>query len=99
MSVEEVNINDIDRHDIHILDSIDINLDGDDTLYDDGHEIIDLDVDLPTLAFPLDMCLHVSHISSNDNWYTSPILMRSRRSINTSLIVVSKRVFSVSNPK
>jgi hypothetical protein len=51
------------------------------------------------LEFPLDMCLHVSQISSNDNWYTSPLLMRSRRSIHSSLIVLSKRVFSVSDPK
>jgi len=61
--------------------------------------LTDLDVDWPTLSLPLDMCLHVSQISSNDNWYTSPLLMRSRRSIHSSLIVLSKRVFSVSGPK
>ena len=39
------------NHEMHIpiLDSIDINLDEEDTLDDDEHEIIDLDVDLPNM--------------------------------------------------
>ena len=59
----------------------------------------DLDVDLLTLALPLNMCLHISQISSNDSWYTLLPLMRSRRSIHSSLIVLSKRIFSVLDPK
>lgn len=61
--------------------------------------LTDLDVDWLTLALPLDMVFHVSQIYSNDNWYTSPLLMRSRRLIHSSPIVLRKRFFSVLNPK
>ena len=50
MYIEGVNnINKIYRSDISILEYIGINLGEEDTLDDDEHEIIDLDVDLPNM--------------------------------------------------
>ena len=52
------------------------------------------------LLFPfLLRCTWISQISLNNNWYTSPLLIISRRSIHSSLMVLSKWVFSVSDPK
>lgn len=70
--VEEVNhTNEIGKCDIHILGSISINLDEEDTLDDDEHGIIDPDVDFPNiLSTRLSLISELDYHNSHEVTYS-----------------------------
>ena len=78
--LDQVNNDEIDKHDIHNLDSIIINLDEEYTLYDYEYEIIDLDVDLPNVfSMQLSLTFSLEHSDSqgcpNSNLTIVPIVL------------------------